>query len=184
MVLYEYLKQYKINRAKTDCASFPPHNFAGAKSWSWIISERMSVMNETDCQLGIVDLNTGTLIREFDNDIIIKTKKQQDFYQMKLRQIEAQKDYGPFTWMLYNSEEGIFNNLTQSTITRLIYVSTFLGYDGYLVHDNYKTLKKDQLKEKVGVSDREFNSFWKEIAIDNKIIYEDNKRYFYERRIA
>lgn len=76
------------------------------------------------------------------------TKKQRDFYFMKLQQTEAQKDYGPFVWMLYHSGEGIFDTLTQSTVTRLIYMSTFLGYDGYLVHDNYKTLTKEQLKKR------------------------------------
>lgn len=122
----------------------------------------------------VVELEPGDSVRR---------SGQVDYYQMKLQQIEAQKDYGPFTWMLYNCEDGLFKNLTQSTITRLIYISTFLGYDGYLVHDNYKTLKKEQLKKKIGVSDREFNSFWKEISIDNKIVYEDNKRIFINKDI-
>ena len=122
----------------------------------------------------VVELEPGDSVRR---------SGQVDYYQMKLQQIEAQKDYGPFTWMLYNCEDGLFKNLTQSTITRLIYISTFLGYDGYLVHDNYKTLKEEQLKKKIGVSDREFNSFWKEISIDNKIVYEDNKRIFINKDI-
>lgn len=122
----------------------------------------------------VVELNPGDSVRR---------KEQEMYYQMKLQQTEAQKDYGPFTWMLYCGENGILNNLTQSTVTRLIYMATFLGYDGYLVHDNYKTLKKDQLKQKINVSDREFNSFWKEIAIDNDIVYEQNTRIFMNKNI-
>lgn len=122
----------------------------------------------------VVELEPGDSVRR---------SEQINFYQKKLQQTEMQKDYGLFIWMLYNSEDGIFNNLTQSTITRLIYMSTFLGYDGYLVHDNYRTLKKEQLKSKIGVSDREFNSFWKEISIDNKIVYEENKRIFINKDV-
>lgn len=87
----------------------------------------------------VVELELGDSVRR---------SEQINFYQKKLQQTEMQKDYGLFIWMLYNSEDGIFNNLTQSTITRLIYMSTFLGHDGYLVHDNYRTLKKEQLKAK------------------------------------
>ena len=127
------------------------------------------------------DYYTGEITGYIYSGDSIRTKEQTDFYQKKLNQTEAQKDYGPFTWMLYNSQDGILKNLTASTITRLIYMATFLGYDGYLVHDNYKTLTKEQLKKKINVSNREFNYFWKEVTIDNKIIYEDNTRVFIDK---
>lgn len=109
----------------------------------------------------------------------VRTKNQKDYYRMKQMQTEAQQDYGPFTWMLYNCEQEIFKNLTPSTITRLIYVSTFLGYNGFLVHDNGRTLKKDALKKKLGVSNQEFSSFWKKVSVNNNIIYKEEDSRIY-----
>lgn len=140
-------------------------------------------MEEPTRNLGIIDLNTGTLLGQFEEGASIISKKQKDYYQMKLQQTEAQKDYGPFTWMLYNCGQEIFKDLTASTITRLMYMSTFLGYDGFLVYDNKKTLKKDALKKKLGVSNQEFSSFWKETAVDNNIVYEDNTRIYMNKKI-
>ena len=141
-------------------------------------------LDENKTVVGIIsDIHTGQPIDYFYEGDSIRTKEQSDYYQMKLHQTEEQKDYGPFTWLLYNCGNEIFENLSQSTITRLIYMSTFLGYDGYLVHDNYKTLKKEQLKKKINVSEREFNSFWKEISVDNNIVSEGNSRIFMNKDI-
>ena len=112
---------------------------------------------------------------ELEEGDTVRTKAQQDFYQMKLRQTESQKDYGPFTWMLYNCGNEIFSNLRASTLTRLIYISTFLGYNGYLVNDNYTILTKEKLKRKINISNTDFYDFWNEIVSFNFIYEEDNK---------
>lgn len=99
---------------------------------------------------------TAVLLNEGDR---VSSKKQVDYYYMKLHQTEQQKDYGPFTWMLYNCGQNILPGLTQPTITRLIYTSTYLGYDGFLVTDNGKTMTKAMLKRKLGIGKMNFSTF-------------------------
>ena len=140
-------------------------------------------MEEQTKRYGVIDMNTGSLITEFEEgSVSIRTKKQDEYYQMKLMQTELQKDYGPFVFLLYTMKEDLNFNIADASLTRLIYLSTFLGYKGYLITDNGISITKRICKDKLGLSENTFSLFWNEM-INNNIFEYKEKRIFMDKNM-
>lgn len=132
-------------------------------------------MEKVKSGLGVVDLCTGELIKELYEGDSIRTKEQDDYYWKNRYQTELQKDYGPFVFLLYTMKENLKFNIADASLTRLIYLSTFLCYKGYLVTDNGVSINKRICKEKLGLSENTFSLFWNEMLDNNILRYEDDR---------
>jgi len=81
-----------------------------------------------------------------------------------------------FIWVIQNRSMDNFKEITSSDTTRILFLSTYLGYDGYLLNGS-KPMTKSALKKKLNLSLRTFNYFYLHM-IDSKIFNEkDNKIY-------
>lgn len=122
------------------------------------------------------------LLKLADGEMVI-TKKQRDYYLMKKMQTELQKDYGPFTWLLHTTKEELGFEIADASLTRLIYLSTYLHYNGYLVDNDGNSISKGLCKELLGLSEGGFFAFWNEMMDNHIFTYEEdriflNKKYF------
>lgn len=136
----------------------------------------------------IVNPKTGEVMDFHEKTIYIQTeeeRKQAAEYFKKVKENEERlkiinekfKEYGGFVWNVYNINEKTFPQLKPSSITRLMFLSTYLNYDGYLMYNKRTIMNKKQLFETMKLSEREFHYFYKEL-IDYKILKTvDDKLY-------
>lgn len=91
------------------------------------------------------------------------------------RYLETRKDYGNFIWGIYEVTTELHPEVSPSNLTKLIYLATYLSFDGSLrwgkAHGHRPITKKD-CETILYVSPRTFDAFWKEM-IDNDILAED-----------
>lgn len=126
----------------------------------------------------LVDLNLETAeIKEVYGTFISDEQKQG--YIKKQYEIKTQNDYGAFTWFLYNRTDDIFPNLKQSNITRIMFIATYLNYDGYLSYDNKRAniITKKNMNDLLKLSTKEFYRFYNEMIEQKIFIEKDNKIY-------
>lgn len=69
----------------------------------------------------------------------------------------------------------IFDGLSPETTTRLIYLITYMNYNGDLMKNHKTKMKKSDLCSILGLSDATIFRFWKEV--NDKYIYEDSGGY-------
>ena len=104
-------------------------------------------------------------------------KKQREFYLNKQKQIKAQNDYGVFTFLLYSPAEELALNILPASLTRLIFLSTFLSFNGWLVTDENQSIDKGLCREILNLSDDTFLNFWNEMIRENIFTYKNNRIY-------
>jgi hypothetical protein len=134
----------------------------------------------------LLDPKTGEVLNYEGRVIYIQTEEERDrtrkyFKDLKEREEQAKvinekyKDYGNFIWNVYNLNQQSFPQLKASNITRLMFLSTYLNYDGFLMFNQRTIMTKENMFKLLKLSDREFRSFYKDM-IDNNILYlnEDN----------
>lgn len=116
-------------------------------------------------------------------------QKRREFYQkLKERQEQAQiinekyKEYGNFVWNVYGLNQLNFENLHASDVTRLMFLSTYLNYDGYLMFNNRNPLDKKNMLTLLNISQSEFKRFYKSM-FDNKILYFQDDRIYINNEI-
>lgn len=112
------------------------------------------------------------------------TDKQKESYIKKQQNRKTQNDYGAFTWFLYNRTDEIFPNLKQSNITRIMFIATYLNYDGYLSFDNKRAniINKKNMNEVLKLSSKEFYRFYNEM-IEQKIFLEKEDKIYLNKNI-
>lgn len=112
------------------------------------------------------------------------TDKQKESYIKKQQNRKTQNDYGAFTWFLYNRADEIFPNLKQSNITRIMFIATYLNYDGYLSFDNKRAniINKKNMNEVLKLSSKEFYRFYNEM-IEQKIFLEKDDKIYLNKKI-
>ena len=142
----------------------------------------MNLYDKQDITGILIDPHTGEQIANLYLGDSIRRKEQDDYYRFRAHQTEMQKDYGPFTWLLYTTKEDLDFNISDANLTRLIYLSTFLHYKGYLVDKHGNSISKGICKEMLGLSEYTFCIFWNEM-IDNYILTYDNQRIFLNKNI-
>jgi len=138
-----------------------------------------------------VNPKTGEVMDFEGETVYIQTEEEKQktrdyFNQVKEREEKAQiinekyKDYGNFIWNVYNINQQIFPQLKPSNITRLMFLSTYLNYDGYLMFNQKTIMTKDNMFKLLKLSDREFRSFYSDM-INNKMLYiKEDKIYINE----
>ena len=135
-----------------------------------------------------VDPETGEAISATGEVLYVQTederRKTKEFFNNKnkkdfeLSEINEQyKEYGNFVWNIYSINQKSFPQLKPSNITRLMFLSTYITYDGYLMYNKKTTMNKSNMFDILRLSDREFRAFYKDM-VDNSILYEkDDKIY-------
>lgn len=100
-----------------------------------------------------------------------------------LKKMEYQ-EYGNFVWGKYQVSQPYVEQLSGATITRLMFLATYMDYDGALIDDNYggKGNARDYLTTKdiqklLRLQDKTFARFWSELQ-DNNLISEINDKIY------
>ena len=122
------------------------------------------------------------------NEEVVIEKKRRELTEQQKKVIthnkelnELSKKLGGFITMYYVKNELLFNkvNISPASISRLIYIATYLDYNdrqnGLLVHKNkYNQLipmDKKAMKQKLKLTDKTFSRFFKEVK-DTSLIFE------------
>ena len=124
-----------------------------------------------------------------------KEQKKQYYNNLKCQQTLS-KELGGFVKVLYYNNVILYGNnleLSKSTVTRLLMLSTYLDYDNKLVLELPKTkkqaeevepMKRKDIQEVLGLSKNAFDKFMTEITRANILIkdgkvYKLSSEYFY-----
>lgn len=124
----------------------------------------------------IINDETGE-IKDIPEGITIRTPKQNEGFQKQLQKKHVRNDYGPFTWLLYTPKEDLGLDIPDSSLTKLIYLSTFLGYDSFLQSDYGSPLDRSDCQEILKMTRTPFNTFWEDLVSKNIIEYNNDKVY-------
>lgn len=132
-----------------------------------------------------IDTKTGEVVDFSGKTIYIQTQEERDkakeyFKDIKAKQEEIKiinqqyEEYGNFIWSVYGMNELLFPELKPSTITRLIYLSTFLNYDGQLMKNSKNIMTKESLFNVLNLSRKETDRFYNEVIKNNILICEND----------
>jgi len=138
-----------------------------------------------------VNPKTGEVMDFEGKTVYIQTEEEKQktrdyFNQAKEREEKAKiinekyKDYGNFIWNVYNINQQIFPQLKASNITRLMFLSTYLNYDGYLMFNQKTIMTKENMFKLLKLSDREFRSFYKDMIENKMLCIKEDKIYINE----
>lgn len=139
------------------------------------------------CVAQVFDIDTGEVIDEskiYSYQTLDNRQKQLKYLKSK-RECEEQsqqinekfKEYGSFVWNVYNISQQNFVNLKASNITRLMFLSTYLNYNGYLMFNQRTVMNKKNMNQLLGLSEREFQYFFKDITKNNILKVKDDRLY-------
>ena len=128
----------------------------------------------------IINKDTGELIesdfgRFIPTEVLEKRaeyfKKQEEFKIINSRY----KSYGNFSWLIFRYCEELFPNMKLGHLTRLLYLSTFITYDGILKICDKVYMTKSNMNKYLKLSTKQFYEFYNEMT-SNNIIIEDKKK--------
>ena len=99
---------------------------------------------------------------------MLTPEQQRDYEERKQKEKEcAQRkhDNGILGKFFFTSAEESFEGISPESVTRLIYLNTFVGYDDNKVMITLSTpMKRKDLPEVLGVSKATVSRFWKEVS--------------------
>ena len=114
------------------------------------------------------DFETG----RFEREIVEVLDKQKS--QKADGLVYGEKIKAPFVWMAYQDHMPLFPELTPSSVTRLIYLSTFLDNDGRIVFGKGNaSLEVDTLAEKLFLNRKQTQKFVDELKYHNLLDISD-----------
>lgn len=132
----------------------------------------------------LVDEETGVVEAKLPAGTTYETPEQKRVRREIVESRGTQKFFirsecGKFFWSLYYPDEDYFSDISDSTLSRLIYLMTYLSYDkDYLViRDDicapYRPMLKEDVKRVIRLSERRFEDFWTELMA-TKVITEQS----------
>ena len=140
----------------------------------------------------------GRYYGEFENPVITEQdtiSKKKKYYEninnsdnQKKMLRTNNKELGDFVWSNYRISDEYINIAKPSSLTRLVFLSTFLSYDGALKYNNSKPLTSASILKELKLSTREYSRFMNEMKA-LKIMYEEdglwkiNPNIFYKGKI-
>lgn len=129
--------------------------------------------------LRLVNIDTGEF-RELGYGTFIPKElldKRKEFFkkQEEIKIINAKfRSYGNFTWLEFKYGEELFPNMKLGHIARLLYLSTFITYDGILKTSNHAYMTKANMNKLLKLSAKQFYEFYNEM-VNKKIIIENTE---------
>lgn len=146
-----------------------------------------------DGNIAWISRDTGEVTDFNGKPIYIQTveerQQMREYFQTRSIQREEKnfidcqyKEYGNFIWVIYTMLKQNFLNISNSSLTRLMFLSTYLGYKGYLLKPSNSYMDKKDMFDLLKLSVREFNRFYTEM-FDNKILYDKNNCIYLNKDI-
>lgn len=137
------------------------------------------IQTNTDDNPYYVDPKTGELLQSKSNVVYIQTqeerlKAKQNYENDRIKEQinsvlhEKYKKYGTFIWNIYNLTQQLELPLKASSITRIMFLSTYINYDGALMFNQREPMSKKDMQKILKLSNGEFCYFYNEI-LNNKI---------------
>lgn len=133
----------------------------------------------------IVDLETGeaflnvTVTTERDRQNYKKFLDAKQKYEFQGAEIQKQyKKYGSFVWFLYNAGQVLDLGIQPDELTKLIYISTYMGYNNRLMVSEDESMTKKQMREILRVSEDTFHKFYTSLT-NTGILSEDIDKCLY-----
>lgn len=130
----------------------------------------------------IIEIPAGTKITTSEEQQFRKNflRKKEKFDLEKFFKNKTLEKHGKFVWQIYKPSETYNNSLKPATITRLIYLATYLDIDGSLI--DYEPLKnkkiyltKKDIFDRMRLKETAFKNFFKELQDKNLIMEHENK---------
>lgn len=124
----------------------------------------------------IVNQNTGEVIENQYGVFIPNSQKEnyKKIKEQKERIDEKYKEYGKFTWLLYRMNVVLDLGIRPESLTKLIYLSTFINYENELMCKKNVRMNKEKMQEILGIKSRSIIYFYKEMIDNNLLIEKDN----------
>lgn len=143
-----------------------------------------------------VNPETGEAM-EVKSEGVFMTKEEKELRKRKALQSNAdghrdaefkirRQAQGSFTVMLCNDFDNLYaEDVSSSTLNKLIYLSTFMGKDNVLMQEMHwdgnvqvgKPMTKEDIQNKLGVQRITWSKFWKECQEHNLITQDENGNY-------
>lgn len=130
--------------------------------------------------------------------VYIQTEEQRDAARLRFKQSMAARTFrespevsshGPFVWSVYATTTKLYPDISSATLTRLIFLATYVWYDGKLHKSIAKMMRKEDAEIEMRLPKETFRRFWNEV-VDLGILAEDedgtilmNKKYFQKGRL-
>ena len=132
----------------------------------------------------LVSKKTGEVIGDYSDKVLyVQTKEERDqarkYVTDNKKLFTMEKKYesmGNFVWNIHNSGEVLCPEIRPTSLTRLMYLSTFLCYDGYL-KDGKTNIHKNMLGQYLGLERRQQYRFWNEMSVAGMMYELDGKIY-------
>lgn len=87
-------------------------------------------------------------------------------------------DYGVFVRLLYTPTQTLGLDMKPESLTKLIYLSTFITYDGYLVNSRNMRMDQKAMMKVLNVSERTYKDFISDIKGKNILLFDDKKNAY------
>lgn len=108
-----------------------------------------------------------------------KRKQAQEEYENKMQYRKiANKENGEFVFLIYNISEALAFGIQPATLTRLIYLSTYMGFDNRLRLTDVTSMQQKDIKDVLKISQSTYERFMEEV-LEKKIIFKDEKERLY-----
>ena len=121
----------------------------------------------------IINTDTGEIVRKIKTQDVVR--QQHDFLKRKEKLYKNSNK--KFIWVLYDGLCEYYPDIKPQNITRLMYIVTYLSYEGYLINDNHTYMNKKSLYKKLNISRQEADRFYKDMIDNNIFVKHDNKIY-------
>lgn len=123
-----------------------------------IVSDReiIQVDAETGEILGVIPAGSKTYS-------LTELEKNKQYYERRAAEALSYKKYGNFVWGKYQIFKPYANVLSNAMLVRLMYLATYMDYDGYIIDDfqpfmGKQYLSKLQIQAKLKLPDSTFNN--------------------------
>lgn len=85
----------------------------------------------------------------------------------------AVADGGNYVWNYFIPQEKNFVDIINSTVTRLVYLATYMNKDNYIAYDNGRIMSRQQIQKLLKLNDRTFIRFLKDAKINNYLLEDE-----------
>lgn len=114
---------------------------------------------------GLLNFKTGELEELGEGVFINKTEldRRKQFKERKEILNSRYKELGGFTWLIFNYCKELFPEMQSQTLSRLLYLSTYINYDGILMKNKDCCITKGNMNELLKLSTQTFYDFYNEM---------------------
>lgn len=91
------------------------------------------------------------------------------------QELAARQSKNPFVWEIYELSKLRWPDVAPANITRMMFLSTYLSRDGFLVSAGHQPLTRDDLPDLLQCSERQFYNFWRDMKSAGVFVEKDER---------